>query len=94
MSLQAPNAAVYWFCPTAVSHMAGILLSRVMQCLALQPTEVCIAQQKPIGVTADTKGCCFVVVPNSSQPHGRHFALESDAVLGTLVRSVRHTGKS
>ena len=67
--------------------MAGILLSRVMQCLALQPTEVCIAQQKPIGVTADTKGCCFVVVPNSSQPHGRHFALESDAVLGFLTQS-------
>ena len=45
------------------------------------------AQQTPIGVTAGTKACCFLVLHNSSQPQGRALCSPQDAVQDTVTQS-------
>ena len=47
------------------------------------------AQSKPTGVVAGTKACCLLVLQNSSQPQGRHYALFRETVHDTLsIRGV------
>ena len=74
--------------------MAGILLSRVMQCLALQPTEVCMHSRNPSVSLKAPKAAVLCFCPTAVSHRAGILLFRVMQCLALLVRSVRHTGKS